>query len=225
MYSLLGDQALGGTDFLYRGSPAECLNSATSYLAGQGYEIEMRSETQVSMSRHSLTSGMGWLLFIMSLFTFGLALLALLALYLIKRRVTVVAVPAEEDSSRVTVTWSNEVAKKALDAWIAEELGTRARAWEHSSGAAPVPAREVQGNYAVIQGNYAVILEDTSAMNSNQKIRVIKVVRAATDLGLKESKKLVDEAPNIVKDGLSKEAAESLKAKLEEAGSTATIRA
>src|SRR5215218_9005602 len=215
MYSLLGDQGLGGTDFLFCGSPAECLNSATSYLASQGFEIEMRSETQVSMSRHSLTSGMGCFLPIMSLFTFGAALLAF---YLIKRRVTVVAVPAEENFSRVTVTWSNEEAKKALDAWIAEELGTRARPWGHSSGAAQAPARE-------LQGDYAVILEDTSAMNSNQKIRVIKVVRAATDLGLKESKKLVDEAPNIVKEDLSKEAAESLKAKLEEAGATATIRA
>jgi large subunit ribosomal protein L7/L12 len=218
MYSLLGAQGLGGTDFLFRGSPAECLNSATSYLAGQGYEIEMRSETQVSMSRHSVTSGWGCFLLIMSLFRFGAALLALLALYFIKRRVTVVAMPAEEITSRVTVTWSNEEAKKVLDAWVAEELGSRARPWGHTSGAAQVPASEVQGDYAVI-------LEDTSAMKCNQKIRVVKVVRAATDLGLKESKKLVDEAPNIVKEDLSKEAAESLKAKLEEAGATATIRA
>jgi large subunit ribosomal protein L7/L12 len=218
MYSLLGAQGLGGNDFLFRGSPTECLNSATSYLAGQGYEIEMRSETQVSMSRHSVTSGMGCFLLIMSLFTFGAALLGLLALYLIKRRVTVVAMSAEGNSSRVTVTWSNEEARKVLGAWVTEELGSRARPWGHSSGAAQAPASE-------LQGNYAAILEDTSAMNSNQKIRVVKVVRAATDLGLKESKKLVDEAPNIVKDSLSKEAAESLKAKLEKAGATATIRA
>ena len=57
-----------------------------------------------------------------------------------------------------------------------------------------------------------------------KKIQVIKVVRAATGLGLKEAKALVDEAPNPVKEGLSKEDAENLKAQLEEAGASVELK-
>jgi large subunit ribosomal protein L7/L12 len=56
------------------------------------------------------------------------------------------------------------------------------------------------------------------------KIQVIKVVRAVTGLGLKEAKALVDEAPNPVKEALSKEDAENLKAQLEEAGATVELK-
>src|SRR5918999_3580530 len=117
--SLLADevQPAAGAKYLVRGTPEACLDSATSYLADKGYEIEMRNENQVSMFRHSLTPGIGCFLFIMSLFTFGAALLVMLALYWIKRRATVVALPFEDGLSRVTVTWSNAYAKKALDAW------------------------------------------------------------------------------------------------------------
>lgn len=57
-----------------------------------------------------------------------------------------------------------------------------------------------------------------------QKINVIKVVRAVTNLGLKEAKDLVDGAPSTVKEGISKEDAESLKKQLEEAGATVEIK-
>ena len=57
-----------------------------------------------------------------------------------------------------------------------------------------------------------------------KKIQVIKVVRAATGLGLKEAKALVDEAPNPVKEALSREDAESLKNELEEAGATVELK-
>ena len=57
-----------------------------------------------------------------------------------------------------------------------------------------------------------------------KKIQVIKVVRAATGLGLKEAKALVDEAPNPVKEALSKEDAENLKAQLEEAGASVELK-
>jgi large subunit ribosomal protein L7/L12 len=57
-----------------------------------------------------------------------------------------------------------------------------------------------------------------------KKINVIKVVRELTSLGLKEAKTLVDEAPNPVKEGVSKETAEEVKAKLEEAGATVEIK-
>jgi large subunit ribosomal protein L7/L12 len=56
------------------------------------------------------------------------------------------------------------------------------------------------------------------------KINVIKVVKAATDLGLKEAKDLVDGAPKIIKEGLKKEDAEKLKKELEEAGAKVNLK-
>lgn len=58
----------------------------------------------------------------------------------------------------------------------------------------------------------------------DKKIAVIKVVRAATGLGLKEAKDLVDAAPKAIKEGISKEEAEKLKKELEEAGATVEIK-
>src|ERR1700748_1576561 len=58
----------------------------------------------------------------------------------------------------------------------------------------------------------------------DKKIQVIKVVRAATGLGLKEAKALVDEAPKPVKEGVDKEEAEKLKAELEEAGGSVELK-
>jgi large subunit ribosomal protein L7/L12 len=70
------------------------------------------------------------------------------------------------------------------------------------------------------QTEFDVVLTSGGA----KKIQVIKEVRAATGLGLKEAKALVDEAPNPVKESLSKEDAEALKAKLEEAGATVELK-
>ncbi|MGH2850107.1 MAG: ribosomal protein bL12, partial [Solirubrobacteraceae bacterium] len=58
----------------------------------------------------------------------------------------------------------------------------------------------------------------------DKKIQVIKVVRAATGLGLKEAKELVDAAPKEVKEGIEREEAEALKKELEEAGATVELR-
>ncbi len=58
----------------------------------------------------------------------------------------------------------------------------------------------------------------------DKRLQVIKEIRAATGLGLKEAKALVDEAPKPVKEALSKEDAENLKAKLEEAGATVELK-
>jgi len=58
----------------------------------------------------------------------------------------------------------------------------------------------------------------------DKKIQVIKVVRAATGLGLKEAKALVDEAPKPVKEGIEREEADKLKAELEEAGATVELK-
>jgi large subunit ribosomal protein L7/L12 len=58
----------------------------------------------------------------------------------------------------------------------------------------------------------------------DKKIQVIKVVRAATGLGLKEAKALVDEAPKPVKEGLERDEAEKLKSELEEAGASVELK-
>jgi large subunit ribosomal protein L7/L12 len=70
------------------------------------------------------------------------------------------------------------------------------------------------------QTEFDVVLQSAG----EKKIQVIKVVRAATGLGLKEAKALVDEAPNPVKEALSREDAENLKAQLEESGATVELR-
>jgi large subunit ribosomal protein L7/L12 len=60
--------------------------------------------------------------------------------------------------------------------------------------------------------------------SGDKKIQVIKVVRAATGLGLKEAKALVDEAPKPIKEGLEKEEAEKLKGEIEEAGGSVELK-
>ena len=58
----------------------------------------------------------------------------------------------------------------------------------------------------------------------DQKVKVIKAVKDATGLGLKEAKEVVDGAPKVVKEGISKEEAEALKKQLEEVGATVTLK-
>jgi large subunit ribosomal protein L7/L12 len=70
------------------------------------------------------------------------------------------------------------------------------------------------------QTEFDVVLQSAG----EKKIQVIKVVRAATGLGLKEAKALVDEAPNPVKEALSREDADNLKAQLEEAGASVDLK-
>ncbi len=57
-----------------------------------------------------------------------------------------------------------------------------------------------------------------------QKVPVIKVVRAATGLGLKEAKAIVDEAPKAIKEGIERDEAEKIKGELEEAGATVELK-
>ena len=76
------------------------------------------------------------------------------------------------------------------------------------------------GGAAEAQTEFDVVLENFG----DKKIGVIKVVRAATGLGLKEAKELVESAPGKVKEGIGKEDAEKLKGELEEAGATVSIK-
>jgi large subunit ribosomal protein L7/L12 len=81
------------------------------------------------------------------------------------------------------------------------------------AGAAAAPAAEEQTEFTVV-------LKEAGA----QKINVIKVVRAATGLGLKEAKDLVDGAPKSIKEGIPKEEAEKMKKELEEAGGKVELK-
>jgi large subunit ribosomal protein L7/L12 len=101
-----------------------------------------------------------------------------------------------------------------------EEFGVSAAAPVAVAGAAPVAGGAAAAPAAEEQTEFDVILVSAG----EKKINVIKVVRELTALGLKEAKTLVDEAPNPVKEGINKEAAEEVKAKLEEAGATVEIK-
>ncbi len=95
---------------------------------------------------------------------------------------------------------------------IEEEFGV-------SAVAAAAPAAGAVAGAAEEKTSFDVVLKEAGA----NKIPVIKVVRDATGLGLKEAKDLVDGAPKTVKEGVSKEEAEELKAKFEEAGATVEL--
>jgi large subunit ribosomal protein L7/L12 len=122
--------------------------------------------------------------------------------------------------------------------WIEElkgisvlELAERIKALEEEFGvsaaavAAPVAAPaggggDAGGGEEEASSTVDVIL----ASSGDKKIQVIKVVRAATGLGLKEAKALVDEAPKPVKEGIEREEADKLKQELEEAGASVELK-
>ena len=92
-----------------------------------------------------------------------------------------------------------------------------------ATAVAAAPAGGAAGEVAAAeeeQTEFDVVLTGAG----EKKIQVIKVVRAATGLGLKEAKALVDEAPNPVKEAISKEDAEALKTQIEEAGGTVELK-
>jgi large subunit ribosomal protein L7/L12 len=93
------------------------------------------------------------------------------------------------------------------------------------SAAAPVAMMAMPGAAAPVEAaeektTFDVVLKDVGP----QKIQVIKVVRALTDLGLKEAKDAVEGAPKTIKEGISKEDAEDAKKKLEEVGAVVEIK-
>ncbi|MFL5862864.1 MAG: 50S ribosomal protein L7/L12 [Solirubrobacteraceae bacterium] len=105
---------------------------------------------------------------------------------------------------------------KALE----EAFGVSATAVAAAAPAGAGAAGDGAGEEAEEQTSFDVIL--TAA--GEKKIQVIKVVRAATGLGLKEAKALVDEAPKPVKEGVDKAEAEKLKSDLEEAGGSVDLK-
>jgi len=128
--------------------------------------------------------------------------------------------------------------KVKTEDWIEElkgisvlELSERIKALEEEFGvsatavAAAAPAAAGAGG-----GDGDGAAEESSTVDvvltevGGQKVPVIKVVRSATGLGLKEAKALVDEAPKAIKEGLDREEAEKIKGELEEAGATVELK-
>ena len=109
------------------------------------------------------------------------------------------------------------------------ELSERIKALEETFGVSANAVAAVAPGGAGA-GEPAEPVEEQTAFDvvlqaaGEKKIQVIKVVRAATGLGLKEAKALVDEAPKPVKEGVDKEEADKLKADLEEAGATVELK-
>jgi len=97
---------------------------------------------------------------------------------------------------------------------IEEEFGVTAAAPVAAAGAAAGGEAEAE------QSEFDVVLEGAGA----SKIKVIKAVREITGLGLKDAKDLVDSAPKAIKEGVAKEEAEEMKAKLEEAGAEVELK-
>jgi large subunit ribosomal protein L7/L12 len=111
-----------------------------------------------------------------------------------------------------------------IDSLTVVELNDLVKAIEEKYGvsavAAAAPAAAGAAGAAEEKTSFNVVLKEAG----DQKIKVIKVVRDATGLGLKEAKELVDGAPKTVKEGASKEEAEELKAKFTEVGAVIELQ-
>jgi len=123
---------------------------------------------------------------------------------------------------------SKEDLIKEIESMSVMELNELVKALEEKFGVtAAAPVMMAAGAAA---GQAATQAEEQTSFNvvlssaGDKKIQVIKVVRELTNLGLKEAKDLVDGVPKPVKEGVSKEEAEKIKAKLEEAGATVEIK-
>ncbi len=128
------------------------------------------------------------------------------------------------------------MAATTTDKWIEElkgisvlELSERIKALEEAFGvsatavAAAAPAAAGAGDGAAAEEE-STTADVVLTAAGDKKIQVIKVVRAATGLGLKEAKALVDEAPKPIKEGIERDEAEKLKTELEEAGGEAELK-
>ena len=113
-----------------------------------------------------------------------------------------------EDLSSLTVAEAAELSKQLEEKWGVTPM------------AAAAPAAAVGGEAAADKDDFSIMLLSAG----DKKINVIKEVRAATSLGLKEAKDLVEGAPKEVKSGVNKKDAEEIKAKLEAAGAKVELK-
>jgi large subunit ribosomal protein L7/L12 len=123
---------------------------------------------------------------------------------------------AIDDIEKWTVLELVEFTKKAEERWGVTAAAPVAVA---APGAAP-GGGDGAGAAAEEQTAFDVVLSGTG----DKKIQVIKVVRALTNLGLKEAKDLVDSAPKAIKEGVTRDEADAMKAQLEEAGATVEVK-
>jgi len=119
-----------------------------------------------------------------------------------------------DELGKMTVLDLVELKKKIEDEW-----GVTAAAPVAVAAPGAVAAAG-DGAAAEEQSEFDVVL----TAPGDKKIQVIKVVRAITNLGLKEAKDLVDGAPNPIKEGVAREEADSIKGQLEEAGGTVEVK-
>ena len=113
-----------------------------------------------------------------------------------------------EDLSSLTVAEAAELSKQLEEKWGVTPMAAAAPA----AAGCEAPAED--------KDDFTIMLVSAG----DKKINVIKEVRAATSLGLKEAKELADGAPSVIKEAVAKEEAEQFKAKLEEAGATVTLK-
>jgi len=134
-----------------------------------------------------------------------------------------VAAPAVEVAEEVVVPAQFKSIVEAVEKMTVLELHELVKVFEKKFGvsaAAVAVAGPAAAEAAEEQSEFTVELTEAGA----QKIAVIKVVKEVLGLGLKEAKDLVDAAPSVVKEGMKKEDAETLKTKLEEAGAKVTLK-
>jgi large subunit ribosomal protein L7/L12 len=127
--------------------------------------------------------------------------------------------------------------KVKTEDWIEElkgisvlELSERIKALEEEFGVSATAVAAAAPAAAAAGGDGDGAAEESSTVDvvltevGGQKVPVIKVVRAATGLGLKEAKAIVDEAPKAIKEGIERDEAEKIKGELEEAGATVELK-
>lgn len=124
--------------------------------------------------------------------------------------------PLEEIFSKLDALSLGDAAK--LVSALEERWGVSAAA--PAAALAAAPAASAAGEEEEEQTSFDIVLKSPGG----QKIQCIKVVREITSLGLKEAKALVDSAPKAVKEGVSKDEAEEIKKKLEEAGAEVELK-
>ena len=118
-----------------------------------------------------------------------------------------------DELSKLTVLEAADLSKMLEEKWGVSAAAPVAVAAAAGGGDAGAAAAEEKDSFDVVL-----------ASAGDKKINVIKEVRAITGLGLKEAKDLVEAAPKAVKEGVSKDEAETLKKKLEEAGATVELK-
>lgn len=118
-----------------------------------------------------------------------------------------------EEVKGLTVLELSELVKALEEEFGVSAQAPVAMAAMPAAGAAPAAAAEEKTEFDVVLASAGA-----------EKIKVIKVVRELTGLGLKEAKDLVDNAPKAIKEGASKEEAEEMKAKLAEVGATVELK-